>query len=100
MENEDFAYIEENFDTSSNESQRQVTLDAGKSIGWAQSPTEKESATAEIDPPPTWNVVVLRLHLIHCHHSHFHVLINMAMEHPSPNFVRNHVRGHELRGQD
>ena len=41
-----------------NEVQWQVPFDAGKSIGWAQSTKEKESGTAEVNPPPTWGDLV------------------------------------------
>jgi len=42
----------------------------------------------------------LRLDLIHRHHSHFHVLVDVAVEHPGSDFVGNHVSSYELRGQN
>jgi hypothetical protein len=98
VRDKDSSRTEENPDSNPNEVQRAIPFDARKSIGWAQSATEKESEASKVNPSPSWGVVVLRLHLIHRHHSHFHVLINMAVEHPSPNLIRNHVCRYELRG--
>ena len=53
----------------------------------------KGASFSETSPASTH----LWLYLIHRHHSHRHVLINVAVKHPSPNFVRNHIGRHELR---
>lgn len=41
---------------------------------------------------------LLRFHLIHRRHSRFHVLIDMAVEHPHSGVVRHHIRRDELCG--
>jgi len=48
------ACIEENPDSSPNESERQIPFDAGKNIGWAESATPEESGSAEVNAPETW----------------------------------------------
>jgi hypothetical protein len=37
---------------------RQIPFDAGKSIGWAESATKKESATSKVNPSPSWDDLV------------------------------------------
>jgi len=55
---QNFAFTENNPGGSPNESQWQITFDVGKSIGGAQSASEKESRTVEINPPPTWGGLI------------------------------------------
>ena len=38
--------------------------------------------------------------LVHGHHPHFHVLVDVAVEHPGAHAVGDPVRGDELRGQN
>ena len=54
MADQDSPHTEENSDTGPNESQWQIPFDAAANDGWAEHATEKESGTAEVNPPATW----------------------------------------------
>jgi hypothetical protein len=57
---QDSTGTEENPGSSPDEIPRQIPFDARKNIGWAQSATEKESATSKVNPSPSWDDLVRR----------------------------------------
>jgi hypothetical protein len=56
----DSAYTAKNPGSNLKEVERQIPFDAAASVGTAQSAAEKESATSEVNPPPTWGDLVRR----------------------------------------
>ena len=54
MEDQDSPGTEEDSDYGPNEGQREIPFNASKSVGWAESATEKESGTSKINPAPPW----------------------------------------------
>jgi hypothetical protein len=55
---QDSARTEENPDINLKEVQREIALDAAANDCRADSATEKESRTVEINPPPTWGGLI------------------------------------------
>ena len=53
MEDQDSPGTEEDSDYGPNEGQREIPFNASKSVGWAESATEKKSGTSKVNHPPT-----------------------------------------------